>query len=131
MGSKHLRLAVALIELIYQDPQLSDEYMTTLDDIFMGMNLNSGALGELAHLMKWRVFSGGKDVPLEVACAHHARKLEVIMVKLLTRSNGKLTQGTAPKGPLIRKREDAIANTWRPTTRGDKDNTQIIRLMRV
>ena len=79
-------------------------------------------MGELVHMMKWRVFSGGKDGALEVLCAHHARKLEAIMVKLLARNNGNFTQWTAPKGPIIRKIEDKIANTWRPTTRGDREH---------
>ena len=122
MGSKHLRLAIALLEQVYNDPQLGMDDKTALDEIFTGMDLRTGAMGDIFLMMKWRAFNGGKDGPLEFYFAPRARDSETIMVKLLTNNGGKLSQGTAPRGPVIRKIDEKIANTWRHTMREDREN---------
>ena len=61
MGSKHLRLAVALLEQIYNDPQLGADDKTALDEVFTGLDLRTGAMGDIAMMMKWRAFNSGTD----------------------------------------------------------------------
>ena len=72
MGSKHLRLAVALINGIYDDHQLGAEATQVLDSHFTNMDIQSDDLGKIIHMMKWRTFQGDKDGALELSLAPHA-----------------------------------------------------------
>ena len=51
MGSKHLRLAIALIEEAYNDHQLGADARTKLDAVFLGVNLNGDTLGTKVRVM--------------------------------------------------------------------------------
>ena len=113
MGSKHLRLAVALLNGIYDDHQLSEEAKRVLDTHFTDMDLQTDDLGQIIQMMKWRTFQGNKDGALEFSLAPHAREAEAIIVQLLKQNNGKETQGTAPRGPAIRDIDERIRDTWR------------------
>ena len=120
MGSKHLRLAVALVVEAYQDQQMGADAKKTLDAVFANMDLETDALGTRVRIMKWRTFYGNSDGALEFAFAPEARDAEMVLVKLLTQNGGKESHGTAPRGPAIRKVDEKIADTWRRTQRADK-----------
>ena len=120
MGSKHLRLTVALLNGIYDDDQLSEEAKRVLNTHFTDMDLQTDDLGQLIHMMKWRTSQGNKDGALEFSLAPHAREAEAILVQLLKQNNGRDTQGTAPRGPAIRNIDERISDTWRKI-RTDKD----------
>ena len=122
MGSKHLRLAVALVTAVYSDPQLGADAKKTLDAVFMNMDLETDALGTKVRIMKWRTLYGNNDGALECAFAPEAREAETVLVKLLTQNGGKESHGTAPRGPAIRKMDETIADTWRKTMRADKQD---------
>ena len=120
MGSKHLRLAIALITVAYADEQLGAEARQKLDSHFTDLDLRSDAMGQLAQLMKWRTFNGEQDGALELPFAPNARDVDTILTKLLLQNGGRDTQGTAPRGPAIRKIDERISDTWRKT-RADGD----------
>ena len=77
-------------------------------------------MGQLVQLMKWRTFSGKQDGALEFSFAPNARDVDTILTKLLIQNGGRETQGTAPRGPAIRKIDERISDTWRKI-RADKD----------
>ena len=122
LGSKHCRLAIALITEVYSDQQLGSDEKKTFDELFTGMDLQTDALGKMIRMMKWRTFAGNKDGALELSFAPGARIAETIMVRLMTQNGGRESQGTAPRGPAIRKIDERITDTWRTTIRADKEN---------
>ena len=67
----------------------------------------------------------GRPSKMMVACLKGLTRamVDTIMVAMLTQNGGKETQGTAPRGPAIRKIDERITDTWRKTTRADKDDT--------
>ena len=120
MGSKHLRLAVALIEEAYTDHQLSADARTKLDAVFMGVDLDGDALGAKVRVMKWRTLQGNKEGALEFALAPEAREAEMELVKLLTQNGGKEKHGTEPRGPAIRKVDEKLEDTWAKVHKRDQ-----------
>ena len=121
MGSKHLRLAIALITEVHNDQQLGMDEKKTLDTIFTDMDLHTDAMGKIVLMMKWRAFTGNNDGALELSFAPRARDVDTIMVNMLTQNGGRVSQGTAPRGPAIRKIDERIADTWRKTIRVDRE----------
>ena len=99
LGSKHCRLAIALITEVYSDQQLGSDEKNTLDELFTGMDLQTDALGKMIRMMKWRTFAGNKDGALGFYFAPGARDADTIMVRLMTQYGGRESQGTAPGPP--------------------------------
>ena len=120
LGSKHLRLAIVLMETAYSDPMLSDDGRKKIADGFGGVNLDGDQLNSKATIMQWRTFKGDKDGALEFSLAHDVRGVEVELVKLLTTNGGKEKHGTEPRGPGIRKIDEMIDDTWKKVIQQDR-----------
>ena len=120
MGSKHLRLAIALMEEAYADHMLSKEAKQKIDDGFKGVNLDGDMLGTKVTIMKWRTFKGDKDGALEFALAPEVREVEAELVKLLSLNGGKEKNGPEARGPAIRKVDEAIEDTWKKVHKQDQ-----------
>ena len=121
MGSKHLRLAVVLMEEAYGDPMLSDDARKKIEDGFGGVNLDGGQLNTKVTVMKWRTFKGEKDGALEFSLAHDVRAVEAELVKLLTKNGGKEKHGPEPRGPGIRKVDELIEDAWKKVIQQDQE----------
>ena len=121
MGSKHLRLAVVLMEAAYGDPMLSDDGRKKIEDGFGGVNLDGDQLNTKVTVMKWRTFKGEKDGALEFSLAHDVRAVEAELVKLLTQNGGKEKHGPEPRGPGMRKVDEMIENTRKTVIQQDPE----------
>ena len=121
MGSKHLRLAVVLMEEAYGGPMLNAEAKKTIEDGFGGVNLDGDQLGAKVMVMKWKTFKGGKEGVLEISLAHEVRAVEAVLVKLLTANGGKEKNGIEPRGPVIRRIDEMITDTWKKAYRQDQE----------
>ena len=120
MGSKHLRLAVTLLEEAYGDPLISAEGKAQLERAFKDVSLDeTEQMNARVSVMKWKTFAGGKEGILEFSLAPDVRECEGELVKLLVANGGKVKAGTEVRGPAIRRVDEAIDETWRLTGRAE------------
>ena len=120
MGSKHLRLAIALLEEAYGDQMLGAEARKKVEAGFEGVNLDGDQLSTKIQVMKWRTFKGDRDGVFEFALAHDVKEVETELAKLLTKHGGKEKHGPEPRGPGIRKVDDLIEDTWKKSFSGTR-----------
>ena len=113
MGSKHTRLAAALLEEAYGDEGLGTDGRAKLERGFKDIDLKTEELNTRVQIMKWRTLQGNKEGILEFRLSDEVREVEGELMKLMIANGGKEKTGTEPRGPGIRRVDDLIEGTWK------------------
>ena len=114
-GSKHLRLAAVLLEMLYQTTQDGDETRKVLTERWSGKDTSTPEfLGTDVRVMKWRTLKNGKEGVLEFMMVPELAFVERELLRVLTGVQGAQEMfGLESKGPQIREVEEMIEGTWR------------------
>ena len=117
MGSKHLRLAVALLEEAHGDYMASAEAKNQIEEGLKGVDLETEELSTKVTIMKWRTCKGDEEWVLEFALAPEVRGVDTELVTVLVMNGGKEKHGAEARGPAIREVDEAIEHTWKHVSR--------------
>ena len=117
-GSKHLRLAVVVLEMLYGWKEVAPAVRTTLEKRWEGKDQTTPEfLGTDVRHMKWQPLKNGKEGILTFGLVPELMEVEKELVRMLeVLSKGEVVVGVAPKGPQIREMEGLIEGTWRKDT---------------
>ena len=113
-ASKHVRLAVALLGKIHEDPKTSGEVKTKLEEVFGNVDgSRDEGVAQWLQVVKWRTFKGDREGILEFKLVPELGTVEGEIVRVLTEHGGKVKTTPEPKGPMVRRVDELLEGTWR------------------
>ena len=114
-GSKHLKLAAVVLELLYQSTPEGHELRKALAERWAGRDTSTPEfLGTDVRVMKWRALKNGREGVLEFLLVPELAYVEREIVQALAAQAGAAELfGTESKGTQIREVETMIEGTWR------------------
>ena len=114
-GSKHLKLAVVMLERLHQGLAEGDEIKTLLETRWHGKDTTSPAfLGTDVRVVKWKTLKNKREGVVEFMLVPELAEVERTLLRVLTAESGaeELT-GMESKGPQVREVESLLEGTWR------------------
>ena len=116
MGSKHVRLAISLIDTLFDDVGVKAEVRSFLVERYKDKDKsNPDTLGADVRLVKWRTSMDGKNGILELRRSDEMRTVEQELVRRIVENGGMELMGVPPKAGRARELDDMLKDTWAHT----------------
>ena len=114
LGNKHAKLAIRVINAVFDDPSIGDQDKSTMTSALSGVDSSKeGEVEKCVNVMKWKELKGGKEGVLEFRLVAELAAVEGIMVKVLGASGGTVLTTPEPRQPQIRDVDELIQGTWK------------------
>ena len=114
LGNKHAKLAVRVIDAVFDDPSIGAQDKDTMKTALSGVDASKeGEVERCVNVMKWKELKGGKEGILEFRLVAELAAVEGIMVKVLGASGGTVLTTPEPRQPQIRDVDELIQGTWK------------------
>jgi len=119
IGSKHLQLGAAMLQLLFEDSNTKQEAKDFLQAKWERKDTSTPAFleGEV-HTAKWRMARDGKHGILEFKFTEDLSEIEKEFIRVATETGAKLKTGVAARGERVRELDKRLEGTWSRGTNG-------------
>ena len=116
LGSKHVRLAMGLIDTLFDDVGVKKEVRDFLVTRYQDKDkTNPETLAVDVRLVKWRTSMDGKNGILEIRFGDEMKTVEQEVIRRIVENGGVELTGVPPKAARVRELDDMLKDTWAHT----------------